>query len=105
MSEISVTALKSAYEEIENACDLDSPRAKPWAISSDAINVVGVDVDKPHWYENNLVQELGLPLVAYDGKNIPVKTDSIDLILLFGVLEHVGVWQDNGTKYQNRNPD
>lgn len=80
----------------------------PWItnfLHREGYNIVGIDVDKPHWYNNDLVRNLGLPLVCYDGKNIPFDTNSFDLVLMFGVLEHIGVWKNEEEKYQERVPD
>lgn len=80
----------------------------PWItnfLHREGYNVVGIDIHKPHWHDNNLVENLGVPLVAYDGENIPFSRDSFDLVLMFGVLEHVGVWKSEEDKYQELVPD
>jgi len=68
-------------------------------------DVVGLDIRKSEWFEQPPDGRLDLPLVAYDGHRIPMAADSFDAVLLFGVLEHVGVWRDDGAKYRELNED
>jgi ubiquinone/menaquinone biosynthesis C-methylase UbiE len=80
----------------------------PWITNflyQEGYNVVGADIHKPHWHEHKIADNLGLPLVAYDGKRLPFDKNSFDLVLMFGVLEHIGVWKDDDKKYQKRVPE
>lgn len=79
----------------------------PWVttyLEQAGYNVVGVDVPKDRWSDHSLSQEVNLDLVAYDGHNVPIEDNSASVVLMFGVLEHVGVWKDTGEKYQHPNP-
>ncbi|WP_436908912.1 class I SAM-dependent methyltransferase [Halosimplex marinum] len=80
----------------------------PWVtnfLRNEGYEVVGTDVYKPTWYDKDLVGKLGVPLVAYDGHDLPFKAGSFDLVLMFGVLEHVGVWKTSEEKYRECNPE
>lgn len=65
---------------------------------------IGVEVDNRSLIDNELSTKLDIPLVNYDGYDLPFVSDSFDLVLMFGVLEHVGVVKENGQKY-NRMTD
>lgn len=78
----------------------------PWitAYLEDAgYNVVGIDVPKPRWRDYSLNPKLNIDLVEYDGHNVPLSDGCASLVLMFGVLEHVGVWKDSGKKYAEPN--
>jgi SAM-dependent methyltransferase len=78
----------------------------PWVttyLEQAGYNVVGIDMPKSRWKDHSLNQELNLDLVAYDGMNIPLEDNSASLVLMFGVLEHVGVWKNSTQKYQQLN--
>jgi len=133
-----IQEVTQAYREVADQCELDSPRAMPWAAANDVLlldqvlsdvnlgndrildfgccgwpwitnyldrlghNVVGVDVAKPHWFEHDVATELDLQLIGYDGERLPLNDNAFDLVLMFGVLEHVGVWKTDEQKYQER---
>jgi len=101
-------ALKNIHkEEDDRILDLGCC-GWPWITNflyQEGYDVVGADIHKPHWHKHKIVDNLGLPLVPYDGKNLPFSENSFDLVLMFGVLEHIGVWKDNDEKYQKRAPE
>lgn len=79
----------------------------PWTsnfLINEGYDVVAADIEKNQWHDNNLIKKLGIPMVEYDGQNIPFKDGSFDVILMFGVLEHIGVRKGDGTKHPKLTP-
>jgi SAM-dependent methyltransferase len=78
----------------------------PWItnyLHTEGYNVVGVDMHDDQWVEHNLVKELGVDLIQYDGQQLPFNLGAFDCVLMFGVLEHVGVWKNDTEKYPEPN--
>ena len=79
---------------------------RPWVttyLEDSGYNVIGIDVSKPRWKEHSLNSSLGIDLIEYDGHNVPLSDDCASLVLMFGVLEHVGVWKGPEEKYTDPN--
>jgi len=64
-------------------------------VSSGAKKITGLDVDKDAVaHASNKYSSAGCSYSAYDGKTLPVDSNSIDVVISFQVIEHVE--DDNG---------